>query len=100
MCHQIKSPQRRFFNCGGMILPTFACSRSNTLLSNFLQKLSNEYIVLGDLNWDWLLTSLVLRDLFDVLHLKQLVQSPTCQNPKRMDKSTLIDVILTNASHK
>ena len=80
--------------------PPPAVAGATALLSDFLHKLPNEFIVLGDLNWDWLSTSSALRDICDALHLTQLVQSPTRLNPKQTDKYTLIDVILSNAPHK
>lgn len=100
MCHQINLPSGASLTVVGCYRPPSAAAGATALLSDFLHKLPNEYIVLGDLNWDWLLTSSPLRDICDALHLTQLVQSPTCLNPKRMDKSTLIDIILTNAPHK
>ena len=84
----------------GCYRPLSAVAGATVLLSDFLHKLPNKFIVLGDLNWDWLSTSSALRDICDALHLTQLVQSPTRLNPKLMGKSTLIYVILTNAPHK
>ena len=84
----------------GCYCPPSAVAAATALLSDFLHELSNEFIVLGDLNWDWLLPSSPLKDICDALNLTQLVQSPTRLNLKRMDKSTLIDVILTNSPHK
>lgn len=84
----------------GCYRPPLAVAGATALLFDFLNKLPNEYIVLGDLNWDWLSSTSALRDICDALHLTQLIQSPTCLNIKCMDKSTLLDVILTNAPHK
>lgn len=67
----------------GCYRPPSAAAGATALLSDFLHKLPNEYIVIGDLNWDWLSTSSLLRDTCDALHLTQLVQSPERLNPKR-----------------
>ena len=82
----------------GCYRPPSAVHEAVTLLSVILLKLSDKELVLfGDLNWDWLSTSSsTLKDLCDTLHLTQLINSPTRLNTKRMDKSTLLDVILTN----
>lgn len=84
----------------GCYRPPSAVAGATALLSDFLNKLTNEYVVLGDLNWDWLSSTSALRGICDALHLTQLIQSPTRLNIKCMDKSTLLDVILTNAPHK
>lgn len=86
----------------GCYRPPSALPEASTLLLDSLQNLSDsELILLGDLNWDWLSpSSNALKDICDVVHLTQLIQSPTRLNPKRMDKSTLLDIILTNAPHK
>ena len=54
---------------------------------------------MGDLNWDWLSPSR-LQEICDALQLSQLIKSLTRLNTKDMDKSTLIDVILTNCPFK
>lgn len=61
----------------GCYRPPSASPETTALLSEILHKFSdNKLILLGDFNWDWLSTS------------------------KHMDKSTLLDIILTNAPHK
>lgn len=58
-------------------------------------------ILLGDLNWDWLSKlSDPFKDICDSLCLEQLINSPTRLNQKDPNKSSLIDVIFTNASHR
>lgn len=86
----------------GCYRPPSASHEAVGLLSDFLHKFSDkEYVLLGDLNWDWLsTTSNSLKDICDTLNLSQLINSPTRLNSKNMDKSTLLDVILTNSPHK
>ncbi len=68
------------------------------LLSDFN---SNELVAFGDLNWNWLQpVSDDFRAYCDSLNLFQIVDSPTRPNFKNPEKSSLIDVILTNVPHK
>ncbi|KAF1394512.1 hypothetical protein PFLUV_G00001090 [Perca fluviatilis] len=68
------------------------------LLSDFNSK---ELVAFGDLNWNWLQpASDDFRAYCDSLNLFQIVDSPTRPNFKNPEKSSLIDVILTNAPHK
>jgi len=74
-------------------------------LPSLMQLLSdlnfNEIVVIGDLNWNWLHP---VADDFkaycDSLNLFQLVDSPTRPNLKCPEKSSLIDLILTNVPYK
>lgn len=60
-----------------------------------------ELILLGDFNLNWMHTiSDHFKVLCDNLNLFQLVDSPTRPNSKSMEKSTLIDLVITNVSHK
>lgn len=68
------------------------------LLSDFNSK---ELVALGDLNWNWLQPmSDDFRANCDSLNLFQIVESPTRPNFKNPEKSSLLDVILTNVPHK
>ena len=74
-------------------------------LSSLMQHLSglnfNEIVVIGDLNWDWLQpVSDDFKGYCDSLNLFQIVDSPTRPNLKCPEKSSLIDLILTNVPHK
>lgn len=55
----------------------------------------------GELNWNWLQpVSDDFKACCDSLNLFQIVESPTRPNLKCPDKSSLIDLILTNVPHK
>lgn len=61
----------------------------------------SEIVIVGDLNWNWLLpASDDVKTYCNSLNLFQIVGSPTRPNLKSPEKSSLIDLILTNASHK
>lgn len=63
--------------------------------------LYSEMILIGDLNWCWLkAVSDDLKMFCNSMNLTQLINSPTRPNLKCPDKSTLIDLILTNGPHK
>lgn len=72
------------------------------LLSDLLHKLSDDdYVLLGDLKWDWLWTSSSsLKDICNDLNLSQLINSLTQLNPKNLDMSTLLHVTFTNSPRK
>jgi len=58
-------------------------------------------VLAGDLNWDWLKASSDdFKSIFDSIDLTQLVNLPPRPNLKSPEKSTLIDLILTNVPHK
>lgn len=60
-----------------------------------------ELVLAGDFNWDWLKTvSDDFKYFCDSISLTQLVNLPTRPNLKSPEKSTLIDLILTNVPHK
>ncbi len=82
--------------------PSSSSSEACTLLAEFLHDWTKYIlIVLGDLNWDWLSSfSDPLKDVCDSLCLVQLINSTTWINQKDLDKSTLLDLILTNASNR
>lgn len=71
-------------------------------LKHLLSRLNyNELVLTGDLNWDWLKpVSDDFKSFCDLNNLTQLVNSPTRPNLKSPEKSTLIDLILTNVPHK
>jgi len=79
-----------------------ASNDSSCTLSNLLsQVICNDTIVVGDLNWDWLRPiSDAFKEQCDILNLTQLINTPTRPNPKCPEKSSLIDLILTNAPFK
>ena len=86
----------------GCYHPPAASSEATNILSNLLHNWTkSEMVLLGDLNWDWQ-TDLQnsFKDTCDSLCLVQLVNSPTRLNQKDLEKSTLIDVILTNAPQR
>ena len=62
---------------------------------------SKELVALGDLHLKWLHpVSDDFRAYSDSLNLFQIVDSPTGPNIKNPEKSSLMDVILTNVPHK
>ena len=62
--------------------------------------LYSEIILIGDLNWCWLKpVSDDLNMFSNSMNLTQLNNSPTRPNLKCPEKSTLIDLILTNVPH-
>lgn len=62
---------------------------------------SSELLLIGDLNLDWLTASSDnLKVVCDSLNLTQLINSSTRPNIKNLSKSSLLDLILTNAPHK
>uniref|UniRef100_A0A3P9K1B3 Reverse transcriptase domain-containing protein n=1 Tax=Oryzias latipes TaxID=8090 RepID=A0A3P9K1B3_ORYLA len=71
-------------------------------LKHLLAKINySELVLAGDLNWDWLNpVSDEFKSFCDSINLTQLVNLPTRPNLKCLDKSTLIDLILTNVPHK
>lgn len=60
-----------------------------------------ELVLLSDFNVNWLQSaSDGLKTICDTLNLFQLVETPTRPNLKDHKKSTLIDLIFSNAPHK
>lgn len=56
---------------------------------------------MGDLNWDWLTSaSDQIKSFCDSANLTQIIDSPTRPNPKHPEKSTLLDLFLTNVPQK
>ncbi len=87
----------------GCYRPPSATRDALKVFSDILHELndSSEFILMGDLNWDWLSgTSDCFKELCDSLSLTQLINAPTRLNPKVQHKSTLLDLIITNAAHK
>lgn len=74
----------------------------STLSKNQLsQVICNETVIVGDLNLGWLRpASDAFKEQCDTLNLMQLINTPTWPNPKCHEKSSLIDIILTNAPSK
>jgi hypothetical protein len=61
----------------------------------------NELVFIGDLNWDWLSpVSDPFKCFCDDAHLTQMIESATRPNPKHPEKSSLIDLFLTNCPLK
>lgn len=93
----------------GLCLTVVGCYRPPSASQEALQSLTHllsslkysEIVLVGDLNWDWLKPVSDEFKLFcDSVNLTQLVKSPTRPNMKCIEKSTLLDLILTNAPHK
>lgn len=58
-------------------------------------------MILGDFNLDWLSPiSDKLKDFCTELNLTQLINYPTRPNVKNPEKSSLLDIIITNPPHK
>lgn len=61
----------------------------------------SELIVVVDLNWDWPSPSSdPFKEICNSFCLEQLLKSATRVNQKFLDRSTLLDLILTNAPQK
>lgn len=93
----------------GLYVTVVGCYRPPSALSTALQTLIqllsrldySEIILAGDLNWDWLKPcSDEFKSFCDSVNFTQLINSPTRLNLKCHEKSTLIDLILTNVPHK
>ncbi len=90
-------------------LTVFGCYRppsaSNDAISSLMHSVTSlnykELVLLGDFNVNWLQSaSDGFKAICDTLNLFQLVESPTRPNLKDSKKSTLIDLIFSNAPHK
>uniref|UniRef100_A0A3B3BNA3 Reverse transcriptase domain-containing protein n=1 Tax=Oryzias melastigma TaxID=30732 RepID=A0A3B3BNA3_ORYME len=86
----------------GCYRPPSANSEALSSLFNHVASLNaGEFVLTGDLNLDWLSPkSDNLKSVCDSLNLTQLIDSPTHPNIKNPSKSSLIDLILTDAPHK
>ncbi len=86
----------------GCYRPPSATSNTLTSLTNSLASLNyKELILMGDFNLNWLLpVSGGFKVFCDTYNLFQLVDKPTRPNSKFPEKSTLLDLVLTNAPHK
>lgn len=86
----------------GCYRPPSASREALSSLKLLLSRLNyRELLMAGDLNWDWLnVVSDEFKSFCDSVSLSQLVNVPTRPNLKNPDKSTLIDLILTNVPHK
>ena len=94
---------------GGQFLTVVGCYRppsaTNDTLSSLMQLLSQlqfkEIILVGDFNWDWLSP---VSDDFKAhcmsLNFTQVIESPTRLNTRCLEKSSLIDLLITNQPHK
>ncbi len=81
--------------------PSADSSALPSLFQLFSDLDAKELVVLGDLNWNWLHSSTdAFKNYCDALNLFQIVDSPTRPNLKCPEKSSLIDLILTNVPHK
>lgn len=93
----------------GQTLMVIGCYRppsaSTEALCSLNQHLSSfefgEVLLAGDINLDWL-TSISdnFKSVCDSFNLTQLIDSPTRPNLKCPEKSSLLDLFLTNAPHK
>ncbi len=90
-------------------LTVVACYRppsaSNDAISSLMHSVTSlnykELVLLGDFNVNWLQSaSDGFKAICDTFYLLQLVESPTRPNLKDSKKSTLIDLIFSNAPHK
>lgn len=86
----------------GCYRPPSASKEAFKSISDILHDLNDSKLILmGELNWDWLSwTSDCFKELCDSLNLVQLIHAPTRQNLKSENKSTLLELIITNAFHK
>ena len=86
----------------GCYRPHSAIAEALTSLTQLLVDLNyNEIILIGDLNWDWLNSkSDTFKDVCVSSNRTQLIENFTHPNLKFPDKSSLIDLFLTNAPHK
>ena len=72
----------------------------DTICELIAPRLSSEFVLLGDLNWDMLNTPAILQSKLDALNLTQIIKESTRYNPKSVNMGTLIDIILTNLPSK
>lgn len=93
----------------GQSFTVVGCYRSPSASSEALNSISNyisglnpgELVLVGDLNLDWLSSaSDGLKTICNLLNLSQLIDSPTRPNIKYPSRSSLLDLIITNAPHK
>ena len=86
----------------GCYRPPSACSEALSSLNNCVSGLnSGEIVLVGDLNLDWLSSaSDGLKSICDAFILSQLIDSPTRPNIKYPLRSSLLDLIMTNAPHR
>ena len=78
--------------------PPSAMEKLSHILSDYAQ---SELLVTGDMNSDWLSNSpSTIKEACANLNLTQLIKEFTRPNLKNLDRSTLIDIILTNRPHK
>ncbi len=93
-------------NC---VLTVAGCYRPHSAPKDTLSSLSDclssmkytELALMGDLNWDWLTpASDLIKSFCDLANLTQIIDSPTRPNPKHPEKSTLLDLFLTNMPQK
>uniref|UniRef100_A0A3B3HCE9 Reverse transcriptase domain-containing protein n=1 Tax=Oryzias latipes TaxID=8090 RepID=A0A3B3HCE9_ORYLA len=86
----------------GCYRPPSATKEALSSLKDLLSRINyGELLMVGDFNWDWSSTaSEDFKSLCDSINLSQLISQPTRPNTKCPEKSTLIDLILTNAPHK
>lgn len=91
-----------FITVVGCYRPPSASSEALASLNNLLSTLDfNEILLTGDLNWDWLSPiSDSFKSTCDSFNLTQLIDSPTRPNLKSPEKSSLLDLFLTNSPHK
>ena len=84
-----------------MLAVCFLAETLSSLMQLLSQLKCKEIVLVGDFNWDWLLQ---VSDPFKAqclaLNLTQIIESPTCLNPKCLSKSSLIDLLITNMPHK
>ncbi len=91
-----------FITVVGCYRPPSASSEALLSLNNQLSTLNfNEILLIGDFNKDWLSSvSDSFKSTCDSFNLTQLISGPTRPNLKCPEKSSLLDLFLTNAPHK
>lgn len=85
----------------GIYRPPSADPRFLAKIKDLLsQYVNSEMIILCDFNFDWLSdASEYLTEICNNLNLSQLITEPTMPNPKNHNRSTLLDLILSNRSN-
>jgi len=99
---KIELSKDAYLTLAGCYRPLSANSDSLVLLEQHLSAIDfNEILLVGDFNCDWLTpASDCFKSFCNTLNLTQLIDSPTRLNLKCFEKSTLLDLFLTNAPHK
>ena len=99
---KVESTKSCVISVAGCYRPPSASKDTLSSLSDCLSSIKyNELVLMGDLNWDWLTpASDSFKCFCDSALLTQIIDSPTRPNNKHPEKSTLLDLILTNVPQK